>query len=169
MCDRKHHHNVALHCKMQHTTTHCNTPQLIATHHNTLQCTAICGCEHPHDVALHFPQIIHYVYCSLRERHLQKCIHANTCTSEAWSVARATVSWHLCKSWHVCISHGTYVWVMAHTNEQEQTHVSGLLYFDTYISHDTYIWVMEHTNESWHVSGVTKYMCVKGYCILTPI
>ena len=51
-------------------------------------------------------------------------------------------------SWHTWMSHGTHVWVMAHTNES----------WHTCMSHGTHEWVMAHRNRSWHREWVMAYV-----------
>jgi len=42
------------------------------------------------------------------------------------------------ETWHIWMSHGTYIWVTSHT--YESCHI--------YVSHITYMWVMSHMTES---------------------
>jgi len=45
------------------------------------------------------------------------------------------------ESFHICMSHGIYEWVMSHMNES--CHI--------WMSHVTYEWVMAHMNETCHI------------------
>ena len=84
---------------------------------------------------------LYFVFESTQQNNSHNKIIAETWTKPELS-SRSRMSWELRNdSWHICMSCGTYEWVMAHMNES----------WHIWMSRGTYEWVMTQLNESCYI------------------
>jgi len=164
----------ATHCNTpQHTATHCNT---LATHHNTLQhtathcstlqhtaahCYSCIGCMH-----MHTAHVWYLRFARWQVRGEERCTERPLVSTKSLKTPgrpmrlrymRSSGSYttasalHLNESWHVRMSHGTYM------NESWHTYMrSSGSYATHYTTGSTHECVVSHMNVSCHIHEIER-------------